>query len=242
MPLFSRGTPPPVTTPPVETPPQATDVEAVVTRVLEKLVPMLQPQAAPVVASAEPAAEEEIDPEERQRITRVASDVTRTMTDPYAAVFNQAMPEVVRDIVVRGLDEGERIMYDRYKGEVDGFVARATAGNPSLRAVPDIHRNAIDLMLGKHSGEVARLAIERVTAQDLPTQFQPPNTTGGSTSQPTAATQEEQGQVDYYTQSSRRVAWDVETARHYRDLKPGYLHEMIAEHRAKIAAKQGGQT
>ena len=240
MALFSRGAPPAAVA--AETPAPAADVESVVTRVLEKLLPMMQPQQQTQPTAVEPVVEEEIDPEERSRITRVASDVTRTMTDSYANVFNQAMPTVVRDVIVRGLDEGEKIMYDRYKTEVDGYVDRATAGNPAAKSVPDIHRNAIDLMLGKHSGEVARLAIERVTQQDLPAHFQAPNTTSGGLPQVEQATQEEQGQIDYYSQSSRRTQWDVETTRHYRDLKPGYLHEMIAEHRAKMAAKQGGQS
>lgn len=240
MGLFTRNSPPVTKT---ETPPatQEVNIENVASRVVEMLKPILaqpQPQAAPQVQQVEDN-DDDTTPEERARITRVAGDVTKSLTGPYADIFNLTMPSYARSAAVNNLTEGQRIIYDKYKDEVDAGVDRACANNPTLKAVPMIHENAIKLVLGSHSDEIEQLVISRLTADQLPATFSMPNTTGGGAASEDAPTQSEQEWVGFFAPRSRQRDWDVNTMREFKSIKPGFLHEMVAEHKARKAAKEG---
>lgn len=237
MSLFSRVKPetPPVTT---DSPSPAADVESVANRVVEMLKPLLaQQQQQPVVvqqSSTQPEEDDDTTPDERARISRVASDVTKTLTGPYADMFNMTMPGYARDNAVSKLTPGEKIIYERYKSEVDSGVDRACYNNPALKAAPMIHENAIRLILGAHTSEIAELAIQHMTVDQLPATFSIPNTTGGGGSATDTATTEEKEWVSYFAPRSRNKDWDVDNMRYYKGIKPGFLHEMIAEHKANL--------
>lgn len=230
------------TSPPAtDTPPAvvaAPSIDDIVSRVVETLKPLIQ-QPAPTVQQqqADTTVDDDTTPEEHQRISRIANQTVRDVTNPYAEVFNMAMPGLVRDSVVRGLNEGQRIIYERHKDEVDASVDRACSNNPSLKGVAEIHKRAISLVLGDHSDEIEELVIARITHDQLPVGFSIPNTTSGGSGGADAPTREEQDWVAHFAPRSRDKDWDVDKMRYYKSIRPGFVHEMIAEHRERQKGK-----
>lgn len=241
MGLFSRANPP--TPPPAEqTQAPAADIESVATRVVEMLKPMFALQQQPQVQQQAPQPELDDDdttPEERTRIGRIAGDVTRTLTGGYADVFNMTMPTYARDNAVAKLTPGERIIYEKYRADVDSGVDRACSNNPALKAIPAIHENAIKLVLGGHTSEIAELAIKHMTAEELPATFSIPNTTNGGAQSANAPTKDESEWVSFFAPRSRNRNWDVDQMRYYKNLNgKKFLHELVAEHKAHLEGQQ----
>jgi hypothetical protein len=247
MALFGRKTEPPVN------PEQQADsntqlATTIATAVATALQPMFQRQQfAPANPEPpqrdEPPPQDDIDPDEAARIARVAGRVFQQGVGSYQQAFNNAMPEIVRDTVVNKLTEGQRIIYERHKGEVDHSLDVAAKSDPSVRANPEFHRKAIALVLGEHTDEIEQVIRERMQAEDLPVHLQPPNTSQAGQQHAEPLTELERNQVDYFNSSSsagRRSSWDADNLRYYKTIKPGYLSDMIAEHKARQAAVQQG--
>lgn len=229
---------------PLVQPSAAPDISAIVTQVLEQVLPALmraQPQAQPAQQQEQ---EPDLDPtevEERERLTRVVTGVVNSVTAPYANVFNRTMPGFARESAVRELSEGQAIIYQRHIKEVDEAVDRACSINPSLKAAPEIHANAISLILGKPNvlAEIEQLVLQRAKPEDLPS-FVVPNATGGTGSSVAAdaATKEEADWVSFFAPRSRQRSWDVESMRKFKNIKPGTLAEMVAEYKEMQAAEK----
>lgn len=214
-------------TPAIDTAAMTADITA---NVIAAIRPLLQQQQPAAIVEDET---DEIDPIVDARIRATADAISK----PYRDAFNSTVPNLVRQTVVQTLSEGEKIIYERYKADVDAGIANVAKSNPSLAAEETIHRRAIQMVLGAHTREIAQLALDNATTEDLPPTFQYP--AGGSINgqspveQPTTA---EKNQMDYFDASSKSVrrGWKTDDIRHYNGLPRGSVAEMVAAHKAKL--------
>ena len=227
MALFGRKIEPQAEAPPAAVEATQPSVADIVAQVLQQVLPLTQPAAVQPAQSAE-LEEEQATPEEIARMTRVAQQVM----SGHAAIFERAMPSIVRQNVVNGLTEGQRIIYERYKAEVDAGVTRACANNPALQAVAEIHENAIALTIGRHADEIEKVVLERARPEDLPPTFSMPSAQSSPGSAVIEATDEEKDWVAYFAPRSRQRSWDVETMRKFKQIKPGSMQDMIDQYKA----------
>lgn len=237
MALFGRSKP---TEPAAETPPAvnpAIDVGAIATQVAQILQPTFaamipQPQPQPTaVVQAEP--DEDDDPALTERITRIARNTTAAMSSPYTDMLGATLPSIVRTQVVAELTEGQRMIYEAHKDEVDASIENAFKTNPAKKSDPEVHRRAIKLMFGNHLDEVERITLQRATVADLPPTFAFPGGFRQAAAEEEQLTPLQSNAVEYFNGSSKKADWTAATLKHYNDLPRTYLKDMIAEHKRR---------
>lgn len=244
MALFSRA--PKVETPPAEPvePTAAQQQEQLATVISQSIVtalaPLLQQRAEPrpEPQPPEPEPEPDEDPETTAKLTKIASRIYQQQSQPYAHIFESALPSVVRHQVVNNLSQGQSIIYKKYEKEVDAAIAAATRQNPAAAANPEVHRKAIALVLGEHSDEIEQLVINRLTPEDLPKTFAFPNSNKQDEVkfQPTELQTQ---QRDSYNIANPRGGWTEEMVDYYSNFKPGSWSDIVQQHREKQAALRG---
>lgn len=248
MPLFSRKTEVAEVPEKTETnnePPAATpqiDYDTIVNRVTENLKGIVQPQQQQQQTSVDNDADDpdfaDMTPEERQRAQRIAAKAARAAASdavaPYADIFAGSIPQLARDSAVGKLSDGQQIMYKKYQKEVDDYVNFATRTNPALAGDPRIHTRAIKLMLGEHVDEIEKLVLEKMTEEDLPPRFARSSDSGGSNDPKVELSSFEQDSLEYYQTRKNNIKqqWTPESYKYYKSIKPGFMHDMVAQHKA----------
>lgn len=193
------------------------------------------PQPAPV-------AQSQINPEDDTDTAKIARLENRLATmesgiTPYAMAFDTSVPQVVREQVVGTLDEGEKIIYNKYRHEVDQYMRNTSV---QAKSDPATHRKAISLVLGEHVREVAALTLERATNEDVP-HLAIPNTMAPPVASEPQLTPLEKQYVDGYAAYSRPgqgTEWNPTSWDYYKNIPRGYLHDMVAQHRANRTKKE----
>lgn len=215
---------------PAATAPQSFTAEQVAQIVAQAVAGLQQqPQAAPV-ASAEGSDDESPDPRAEERTRRIIREEMQTNMAPYAEAFNSAVPATVRAEVVATLKPGQKMIYEKYKNEVDALINQ-NAATPQAKANPVVHRRAISMILGDHSDEIEALSLQHATAEDVPHLGIPTSSAAAAAAaQGPQLNTNEKLMVEAYR-------WDSENYDYYKNIPKGYLHEMTAWHRAQKKAK-----
>jgi hypothetical protein len=246
MALFSRKTesseaPATTTTAETPTPPAAgaqIDYDKIISGVTENLRGIVQPQQQ---QQQQPQVDDgdndfaDMTPEERRRAERIADRAAQNAVAPYANIFAGSIPQLARDNAVAQLTEGQQMMYKKYQKEVDEYVSFATKTQPAMAGDPRIHTRAIKLMLGEHADEIERLAFQHMKEEDVPPQFARPSANSTDKTNTVELTPFEQNSLEYYQTRKNNLTkkWTPEDYKYYKNLKPGYMHEMVAEHKER---------
>lgn len=217
------------------TPPQNLTAEQIAQVVAQTVANLPQFQQPPVVATTGETDEEPPDPKEEARTRKIIREEMQSSMLPYAQAFDSAVPSTVRNEVVATLTPGQKMIYDKYKNEVDTLINQ-NATSPAARANPVVHRKAISMVLGDHSDEIETLSLQNATAEDVPHLGIPTPATTTVTQGPQLSETEKQF-VDVYASATRRgESWTPESWDYYKNIPAGYLPQMIAEHKRRKAA------
>ena len=204
--------------------------------IVNALTPLLQQQAPPrPPPEPEPEPDEDDDPASTARFTKIATKVAQQQAQPYAHIFEHALPSVVRNQVVNNLNEGQKVIYNKYSKEVDAAIASASRNNPTAASNPEVHRKAIALVLGEHSDEIEELVLQRLRPEDLPKTFVFPNSNMQS-AKSFEPTELQTQQRESYNISNPRRGWTEEDVAYWSDFKPGYWSDIVAQHKTRQSA------
>lgn len=209
------------------TPAQAEQIARIVAQAVANV--QGQQQTAPV-ASAESADDEPPDPRADERMRRIMQEEMRTTMMPYAEAFNSAVPATVRAEVVATLKPGQKMIYEKYKNEVDALINQGAA-TPQAKANPTVHRRAISMVLGDHSDEIEALSLQHATAEDVPHLGIPTSSAAAAAAAQTPKLSETEKTL------AEGFRWTPEQFEYYKNIPKGYLFEMVASHRQQKAAR-----
>ena len=231
-------TPSDTTTAPAPAPNNPADLAAAIVQAMVSAGIVGGGQTQQTQTPTQPA--DDVDPPDPRVVSAAqqAADQRIASMMPYAEAFETAVPSLVRSQVVQTLTQGQQLIYNKYKHEVDDTLNRNLRGNPEALVNPDTHRRAIEMILGRHSDEIETLSLQNATAADVPHLVPPSSNTTPTTPEPQLS-ENDRTFVQQFSFGSRNPnEWTPQTYDYYKNMPKGYLHEMVARHKQHVAETQ----